>query len=131
MGEPARALSLTQQTLDAFQRLAESWGELGAIVEIAACGVDLSEPQVAARLRGAADALARATGAVRIPPWLYEQEYARDGARGLLGDATYLAGVEAGLRMSTAEALDYARRFAATHVAQPMTTEPRPTLAVD
>jgi predicted ATPase/DNA-binding CsgD family transcriptional regulator len=118
MGDAARALGLARQTLEPFRGLGETWGELGAIVVIAACAVDLPEAETAARLLGAARALARITGAVPIPTWQQELDFAQRGARALLDEAAFVAAFELGERDSTAEALEYARSFASTRAAE-------------
>jgi predicted ATPase/DNA-binding CsgD family transcriptional regulator len=119
MGDAARALGLARQGLDAFRALGETWGELGVVAEIAACAADLAEVEVGARLVGAADALARATGAAPIPTWYEDLEFAREKARDGLGEAAFAAAYAVGQRISTAEALTYAMSFEPTLSAQP------------
>ena len=75
--------------------------------------MDLSEAETAARLVGAADALARTTGAVPIPTWQQALDFARSGARRLVRLAAFATALDIGQRISAAEALDYAGSFAA------------------
>jgi predicted ATPase len=118
MGDDTRAQGPARQALDRFRQLGETWGQLGSIVEIAAGAADLSEGEAAPRLVGAADALARSTGAVPIPTWQEQLDFARRGARGMLGDTAFAASCETGQRISTSQALDFAHTFGATRVAE-------------
>jgi len=100
---PARAMTQACEALELFSGLGETWGELGSMIAIAACAAALGQVEVAGRVLAAADELSRITGAVPIPTWQEELEFARSRA----------VGAAAHVGLTLGEVLEDARLIAA------------------
>jgi non-specific serine/threonine protein kinase len=119
LGEIARAAGdgerfevLSKDALSHFGELRDAWGVLLALVSLALAAVMNGEPASAARLFGAADGVARATGA--SDPVLFPQNWGRNKqalheasltTRAALGDNAFDAAWSSGRALSLEEAV--------------------------
>jgi DNA-binding CsgD family transcriptional regulator len=78
LGDSREANRVAREALRHFNELGELWGQFGALLSLAASHAALGQVELAARLTGAAEAFSQTIGAVPIPVWQTEWDFARD-----------------------------------------------------